>query len=241
MSYRCFTQASRPRRRQAWKWDFIYTSTAYLTMVPGSGNQSVCSVAINPEDIFVVYCHLGSVLLELPTLRWWQKWWSFESRTVEQRTVTMLQDLTNLRMTDRHANDLPESWEDDELLGEKNGLPLMLSIAQETSDSTLIRKEDNTLKRLTDDVIHNATESFLKKATQNVTKRTLGLIYGAVEDIFNCVVNHGVSDYAISWRMDKFIKVQKFANNYSSWTHKYANMYCSYHSTGRKTWWNSCN
>lgn len=82
----------------------------------------------------------------------------------------MLQRATNAPVADRHANYLPVSVEDDELLYYHDILHIPCSEAQKMIDFAMLRCEEITLRRLTDGVIQHTMETFLNITTKESRK-----------------------------------------------------------------------
>lgn len=114
-------------------------------------------------------------------------------------------------LTDGHADDLPLSAEDDELLEENNRTHVRHLDVQKIIESTLLRYEENTLKRLSDGISQNIKKILFQTPAKEATKRSASVIYEAAKNIVEQNVDRGRADSAISSRRDSRTKSQEFA------------------------------
>lgn len=95
----------------------------------------------------------------------------------------MANETTNLPMTDRNADDLSVSAENEEFLDAKNRLHLSHVEVQGMIDSDMFRYEKSILRWLTVEMIQNAMETLHRTSAKEETKKIRTSIYGAVENI----------------------------------------------------------
>lgn len=82
----------------------------------------------------------------------------------------MMQESTNLLVTDQHADDLPVLGEDEAFLYDNNRIRIEHSDLQGMIDYSMIRYEENTMRQLSDRMIRNTMNTLLKTTAREATK-----------------------------------------------------------------------
>lgn len=80
--------------------------------------------------------------------------------------ATIAQGTTNLPLTYRHADNLPESREEEQSFYDKNRLYVTHWDVQRTLDSALLSYEENTMRRISDERVQNTLNNLLKTTTK---------------------------------------------------------------------------
>lgn len=123
----------------------------------------------------------------------------------------IVQETTNVPVTDRHANDLSVSAKDVEILHDNKRLYVAHCDAQKMNDAAVFRYEGNSLRRLSYGMIWNTLETHFNIAAKGPAKEILNPIYRAAEEFVKQAVRCGEADHAISSRLARPAESQLFA------------------------------
>lgn len=174
-----------------------------VSCVRGSLKATVCSARSSSEcNDQVADAEKGAKMTNTRILDSWNN-----------EPAIIVQEFTNLSVTDRYDDDLPVPGEDDEFLDEYNRLHVMYWDIQRMIASAMLRYEEISLTRLSDEMIWNVTETLFKTTAKEPTNGIICAIYGAVEDIVKQAVNIDAEDNATSSTLQRLTGSQEFTQN----------------------------